>query len=221
MTTIRQIKELLRPVLEQHDDLELVGQWLHLKPARHLARAVLIDRTGTADQFRAHWALTDLCFPQESFSYSWGEPIYRHDLWLWSDPSMPASFHNQLEDDALPRLRAIRSLDEFSSFANSGKVFSNHQLYDYPLRKAVLDAARGEFRSALESCELLTTTRNVWQTDLWEMEYNAVTKQLYPLLKADDRAGIAKLLHEWEVFTAEHFGITHIWEPTPFPFEEA
>jgi hypothetical protein len=41
MTTVRQVKKLLTPLAARHDDLELVGRWLYLKPVRHLLRGLV------------------------------------------------------------------------------------------------------------------------------------------------------------------------------------
>ena len=44
-------------------------------------------------------------------------------------------------------------------------------------------------------------------------------RELCARLMADDRAGLARLLHEWEAQTVKNFKIEHLWEPTPFPLE--
>jgi hypothetical protein len=50
-------------------------------------------------------------------------------------------------------------------------------------------------------------------------EFDRVTGELCPLLGANDRAGMARLLHQWEAYTVEKLKIGHIYEPTPFPLE--
>lgn len=52
MTTAAQVKKLVRPLLERHADLALVGRWIYVKPVHHFARAVLIDRMLNPDKFR-------------------------------------------------------------------------------------------------------------------------------------------------------------------------
>ena len=44
-------------------------------------------------------------------------------------------------------------------------------------------------------------------------------KELCRRLAADDRAGLAALLHDWEAQTVRNLKIEHLWEPTPFPLE--
>ena len=43
--------------------------------------------------------------------------------------------------------------------------------------------------------------------------------QLCARLAEDDRAGLARLLHEWEAYTVKNFKIEHLWESIPFPLE--
>ena len=50
-------------------------------------------------------------------------------------------------------------------------------------------------------------------------EFDRVTGELCPMLAANDRAGMARLLHQWEAYTVEKLKIGHIYEPTPFPLE--
>jgi hypothetical protein len=44
-------------------------------------------------------------------------------------------------------------------------------------------------------------------------------RELCAKLAEDDRAGLARLLHEWEAYTVKNFKIEQLWEPTPFPLE--
>ena len=52
MTTARDAKRLVRPLLERHDDLSMVGAFLIVPPVRHFIRAVLIGRLGSREWFR-------------------------------------------------------------------------------------------------------------------------------------------------------------------------
>jgi hypothetical protein len=67
--------------------------------------------------------------------------------------------------------------------------------------------------------------RDEWFTDRPEWHEkdrvaNARTRHLCTLLDEENYGGIADLLHEWEAVTARNFKVEHVWEPTPFPFEE-
>lgn len=44
MTTAAQVKKVVRPLLDRHADLALVGRYIYVRPVHHFARAILIDR---------------------------------------------------------------------------------------------------------------------------------------------------------------------------------
>ena len=39
------------------------------------------------------------------------------------------------------------------------------------------------------------------------------------LLANDDRAGLIRMLHEWEAASVKYLKIEHLWKPSPFPIE--
>jgi hypothetical protein len=49
--------------------------------------------------------------------------------------------------------------------------------------------------------------------------YEQVTKTFYPMLKANDRAGLAQILREVELVGVKSRKLEKVWVPTPFPFE--
>jgi hypothetical protein len=71
VTTAAQIKKMVRPLLERHADLILVGRWIYLKRVHHFARAVLIDRTAYAEEFEPRWAVIHLFQAHTSFTLDW------------------------------------------------------------------------------------------------------------------------------------------------------
>ena len=50
-------------------------------------------------------------------------------------------------------------------------------------------------------------------------EQNRDLRKFCALLAADDRAGLAKALHEWEALTVKNLKIESLWETTPYPLE--
>ncbi len=221
MTTQRQVKTLLSPLLEAHTDVELVGRWLYLKPVRHLLRAILIERTGEADRFRPWWVVAPLCEPEETFPLNWATPItsQARRLWFWKDDDMSVDLAAAIELRALPNLRSIATLDDFVAFADCSQRFSLTAFRSYHLRSVGVDAARGDLERARRTCAELVGGRTKWSMPSMREEFDRVTGELCPLLAADDRAGMAKLLHQWEAYTVEKLKIGHIYEPTPFPLE--
>lgn len=89
MTTAAQVEKMVRPVLERHSDLALVGRYIFLKPIHHFARAILIGRTAYAEEFEPRWAVVHLFEVQSFFPLDWGELLAnertrRRGLWLMS-----------------------------------------------------------------------------------------------------------------------------------------
>lgn len=123
MTTVRQVKRVLSPLLERHNDLAIVGPWLMLKPVRHVLRGVVIDRRGEASRFMPRWAAMSLCEPRTTFPISWGGMIRGSSGWYWSNPTLQDDLIKAIEEQALPPLRAIRTLDDFFAFASSRETF--------------------------------------------------------------------------------------------------
>jgi hypothetical protein len=219
MTTARQIRRLLLPLVERHDDLVLKGQWLMLKPVRHVLRGVLIDRTGEARRFRSYWAVLHLCEPHDTFPFTWGNRIYGSGHWEWEASTLQEELFQAIEQQALPPLRAIQSLADFVEFASSKELFRGVAFGGFLLHKASVDAALGNLDSALAVCRELATGRTRWSMPLMREDFLRVTETLWPLLETGDRPALARLLHEWEAYTIGKLKLEDIWEKTPFPLE--
>jgi hypothetical protein len=221
MTTSAQIKRLVKPLLARHESLVQVGPWIYLKPIRHVARAIVIDRTGGAARFRPIWTVMHIIEPIESLSLIWsrrlGHPINK--LWLWDDPTIQDALIDVFERQVVPLLGPIETLDDFVAFADDKTRFTLDSLHAFLLRAAVVDAARGDLESAKAMCAKVATGKTQWSGPLSVQTHARVMGKLYPLLLSDDRAGIVKLLREWEAFSVKHLGLEAVWERTPFPLE--
>jgi hypothetical protein len=218
MTTLRQIKKLVQPLLAQHTDLVLFGQIIFVKPVRHVLRGILIDRTGEAIRFRPRWAVVPLCAPTQHFYLNWGAMLYKPGLWEWSDPSIAAALVDVVERDALPILRSVESLDDFVAFASKERFPLNY-FHGFHLKRVAVEAACGDLAAARATCAELTRGRTLWSQPWLRESFDQVTKPLCPLLAADDRPGLVRLLREWEAYSVRQLKLETIWEPTPFPIE--
>jgi len=146
-------------------------------------------------------------------------PARRNDL--WDDPSLQAALFAAIEEQALPQLRTINTLDDFVALASDRKRFSLTAFDGYLLRKVGVDIARGDLAAASATCAVLASGRTRWSMPLMRAEFDRITGTLRPLLAAKDQAGMARLLHEWEAYTVDKLKLRDIWEPTPFPLERA
>jgi hypothetical protein len=225
MTTAAQVKKMVRPLLERHSDLALVGHWIYVKPVHHFARAVLIDRTSRADRFSPRWAVIHLFEARRSFTLNWGDfldellPGLSGFWWPISAPGIADGLCEAIEKQALPWLRTMSTLDLYLAFV-SQNLFRHH-LYDKGDAEVIVHVARGYLGAARKICEQQIKR---WSTDKphYDDEDRAHFRRLrdlYPLVMNDDRAGLVRLLHAWEAETVKNFKIEHLWEPTPFPLE--
>ena len=220
MTTVRQVKKLLAPLAARHDDLELVGFTLYLKPVRHLLRGVTIDRTSDANWFRVRWPVRNLCEPSDTLPLTWSGYVYPSEgLWFWSNPSLQDDLFQAIEEQALPALRAIQTFDDFFTFASDRERFGAWPFDLFTLQRVGVDCARGDLESARAGCAALKSGLTRWSMASMRDDFDRVTGELCPLLAANDRAGMARLLHQWEAYTVEKLKIGHIYEPSPFPLE--
>ena len=221
MTTASQVKRALKPLLLRHPDLALVNRTIVVKPVRHVLRGILIDRTGNVDRFTPKWFAVHL-FEQLHFTpLSWGSEIHRRSpsLWRWSNPQDLPLLFEKIETEALPQLQTISTIDSFADFVSAHRF--RHQLFEWPHRKVILDVAQGNLDSARTICARSINCRDeeTYGRDEEDRAQLRRLKQLCSLLADDDRAGMAKLLHEWEAQTVRNLKIEHLWEPTPFPLE--
>ena len=221
MSTIAQIKQLVAPLLARHPDLVLNGRYVHLTPVHHLARGIVIDRTSDKRGFRPVWTVNFLFEPQDNLYMTYGFGLYPagNDGWDIDRPGVDAELLAQIEEKALPRLREIKTIDDFHHFATTAPFFGNTMLVK-PRNHVYVAAARGDFETAEMLCRQLDVPPP-WHDDnpRFAEGTRRIVKELGPPVAARDRAAVATLLREWEAYTAKKLKLEKYWQPTPFPFE--
>jgi len=220
MTTARQIRKLVEPLVARHPDLAFVENRLMLKPVHHVLRGVLFEPSGEARRFYPTWFVMHSFQPLRSFADTWTERIqhHGHNTWAWDDPLMEADFYAAIEEQTLPFLRGIETLDDFVVTTGPDRFLLN-SLDGFPLRRIVVDVARGDLDAARSICATLLTGRTMWSApDLREV-FSMIVDVLCPMLAVDDRPELVRQLREWEAYTVRNLRIESIWQPTPFPFE--
>jgi hypothetical protein len=224
MTTKRQIKRLVQPLLERNPELVLDGQWLYFRPVRHLLRTLLFDRTGQADLFEPRWAAMILFDPSDIIDIKYGRRLSPGgrlrgelgNLWYWDDPRMPEVLFDVIENEALPAMRSIETIDDFVEYTSFPDRFRNAELPAFPYLTVPIDVARGDLKSARATCD-------VWRDRLSRFSPEDPTvvnlNTLGPLLAANDVPALVNQLHAWEEYTVRQLKLEKIWERTPFPIE--
>jgi len=220
MTTAAQVKKLVQPLLDQNPDLAWVGRQIYLKPVHHFARTILIDRFLDPSGFRPLWAVAHLFDVHDTFPLNWSQRLWNptSSTWLIQDPDVGRLLNETIEVNALPRLREMKSLDDYLAYTPQ---VGGRNLLVLPTARIIVDVALGNLSEARRIWE---SQRELWSVDKpnYREEDKAMLRRLRhlcALLESDDRAGLARLLHSWEAETVKNFKIEHLWEPTPFPLE--
>lgn len=219
MTSKKQIAELLDTLVARHHDLVRYGPFVVLRPLRHIIRSVSIDRTRGSDLPDLFFSIGYTCDPcatvqgfwLEGFSTGQDQPRY------WSQPNFKDAFLRVVEERILPMLRSIESFDALLSF-DQNREFGYRETVNSPLHKVQLASAMGRFDDALETARWMALHPR--KSRYWsEGSYALIVDHLAPLLEARDEAGIAAMLHDWEMKTIQKIGVLPIFEQAPFPFE--
>jgi len=218
VVTAAQAKSFLKPLLAKNGDLALVGRLLVVRPVRHVLRAVLLDGRSSAERIVPAWLIYHLFGPYPIYFLSWGDEFWGR-LWNTTDPDISEALCGEIEKTALPKLRAIKTLDDF--LAAIPKTRGAHLLDIDPEAKSLMQLAMGELEAARQLCQAKICGRadpGPKEPDVTKAEA-AGAKKLCVLLEKNDIAGIAATLHAWEAANVKALKIDHLWEPTPFPLE--
>lgn len=221
MVTAVQVKSYLQPLLEQNDDLALVGRLLFVKPVCHVLRGVLVDRRSSAHCIVPTWFMFHLFGPYPSYFLSWGGELYsrRFKGWRTTHSEVAESLREEIELIALPTLRAIRTLEDFVVAVPATR--GGHLWSIDPEGKSLIDIAMGELEQARASCREKICNRpdpGPKEADVTKAEV-AGAKLLCGLLEKNDIEGLIRTLHAWEEANVKKLKLAPYWEATPFPVE--
>lgn len=226
MTTKRQIRTLLKPLLARHPELIAVdsrfnGVDVVLAPVRHIVRGFSIQSSGFADSPQQKWFLGYTCRARAPL-ITLGDGRFtaeRPEEARWSHPRRQDAFIEIVENDVLPLLTRINTIENYILFEPNLSAKWTGILTD-PMTRVHVYAALGCFDMVAEAA-LLLSTAGYRSTPFWsEQTYLEVMEQLLPLTEANDRTGVAALLHDWERQFVEAHGLRAVYEKTPFSFEK-
>ncbi|MBB3238141.1 hypothetical protein [Phyllobacterium endophyticum] len=213
MTTTAQVNEALMPLVARHSDLVLIGRFLIVKPVHHILRGVFVDRSSDKRSFEPHIVTYPLVPAQKDIMLGWN-PVWLFDqsvgMWDVTKPDTVTAMRNHIEGIALPRLRAMKTFDDYIAHERSKSTTFDGHFDDRVFTNIFVAAALGDFSKALQLRP---------QDTRIEPYFTKVAPDFFPALEASDREFIAKTLHQWEEATVKAHKMEHIWEPTPFPLE--
>lgn len=221
MTTVAQVRQVVQPLLQRNPDLALVGRAVVIKPIRHILRGIYIDRSLGRHSFTPRWAVVFLFEPGAHLSFNWGGQLYSKSLGPWdiTNPDAPTALCQEVEQIALPLLRPVETIDDFVAFTSKER-FRDTYLDFYEERKIFVDVARGDLDAARAICAYFATDRAKRRyASGMEEEYDRIANTLCPLITANNRFGLVRLLRDWEAHSVKRLKLDKLWEPTPFPLE--
>lgn len=130
---------------------------------------------------------------------------------------MPAAFFAVCENRILPQLRRVTTIEEMTRFRSPDTPEFNGAV-KWVIYKIHFSAAFGRFDQALRRFERIkhwTHSRWGWRRP----EFDQLADGLIPLIRANDRNRVIRLLHDWEEDAVRRTGLESIYESTPFPLE--
>lgn len=226
MAPINKRHWLVQNLLAQ-PDIAYVSPSIIVRPVRHFVRSIIahdIPHQGDIGRMAGTWQMTSLWTRTnhvllDGFIDSTISVAQRGEITILHipDPKEDDDFQDQLNTVTLPFLRSVESLDHFY-----GCVMGDPEntIFEEPDVRLRLELAMGNFDA---SRRLVEQNSKQWfgkPVNDWEEESVERTRHLCGLLGKEDYAGIAALFHGWEALAAERQKIGHLWEPSPFPFEE-
>jgi hypothetical protein len=80
--------------------------------------------------------------------------------------------------------------------------------------------ALGYLQAAVEILQQFSKQSEYWVKMTHTPEhFTELMDEVRPMVLAQDKAGIAAKLHEWEAYTVKQLKLEKYWQPTPFPIE--
>ncbi len=229
MTTSRELKRLLQPLLAKRPDLAFVGRTLFFQPFTHYLRGVVFKAS------RFHTASRAISFPHQlyngqdlpDFGFCNGYEYQMAQDWGSDLDHTSAILCEKMEKSALP---AVKGITDYVAHQRSREYLG------LPPDRTVSDSPRCTFLVALGECSVgdldsAEQRMSLTMTFLDKYPVASATEEyrfnpylfwrmayLTRLLQTD-RNRILPLLHDWEAHAVNGMKLTKYWTPTPFPCE--
>lgn len=220
MTTAKQIKQLVAPLLARHPELVMVHpSVVALVPINHVMRSITIDRSGSAGYCRPNWGVSALIEKYDSFPMGFGDRLIRpgpSKVWHWADANLSDSLIESVEGEALPALHAALGLREFLNLALPGP--QSRIVYSAGYVRCLL--ALGDLEEARSILMSDERASKYWTPRLDELGVRKALMSEGNELASKHRNRIAKFFHEIEAQTVAYLKLKPFWETTPFPIEQ-
>ena len=155
MTTTKQVKQAVQPLLQRHSDLALAGRLIFIKPVHHILRGVYIERAGDprafeptsttgmlAERDRLHWAgVTNI------MGMSTDPVIPMVPIGMSPELETVTYMLEMIEEIILPQIRSIQTFDDLFEFASIERSRIAHPKY-FPQTMLTFALCRGDLAEA-------------------------------------------------------------------------
>lgn len=166
--------------------------------------------------------MMNLFFKRDDVVFGAGKRLRRDKpgipgLWWLDDPEIAADLVTVAERDVLPRLRSIRTLQDYLDAVLPKDPrelkFAWGIRFLFAAAMDDLDAARGFLES--DRTNFHARQMNEFRPGLGDRLLKDGAG-----MSAQDRQTLADYLHDCEAYTVSKLKIGHLWEKIPFPIEE-
>jgi hypothetical protein len=225
MSTAAQMKKLVAPLLARNPDLVLAKRVLYLRPVSHILRYVRLQAVSNKERFEASWGIVNLLprlnaleqYPSMDYGYKI-RPPREMALWYLTNPLTQEIFSDTMERDVLPRMRAVKDIQDFVDFTKESE-FSWAKLKRWYLHDLTINVALGNLDAARATCEALASNELRWELHYFPVFSQRILSELWPALQSGDRPRMAEFLRSCEAHSVKALKLEKYWEPTPFPIE--
>jgi hypothetical protein len=221
MSTLSEIRALIKPFVELHPDFFIQGRRIAIRPLHQVLRCLYIDGSSGKGAFRPYWGVYPLCLPTLRVNMGYGFFFVNrsYGAWIVDKPNTRQVLLQEIEAQALPKIYPVNTNEDFMEFIAT--YHDRQRIYNSPENLFITYSALGNFDAA---CAIWINILSKWTERHYSFfgydEDNMRRRQsLGACLMNDDRAGIAALLHEFEAFTVTSNKLEKIWQPTPFDWE--
>ena len=244
MTTAVEIKRWTRRLVEGRSDLVLQKRRLAIRPIHHICRWIFFEGSSDRTDPRALWSFALPFVPKGLPVRLWsGYVRVGHSTDESFLERVFEQFTTKIDQDLKP-VSTIESFYEMTlEYRHHEPMTGLWQLSRQPEYHACVLAALGRLAEAqviAERCiepigrvretiakgqALLARHANSSEGKYLvsvasrRLDILVELERLANLAAAGDRAGVAILLHEWELQRIRLWEVEDLWEPTPFPIE--
>lgn len=220
MTTAKDVRELVKPLLAQDDRIILRKRDLFVLPIRHFFRQIALGESRHKDVMRLYVSLIPTFTPYDSFREASVDPMkkWKKQSYQPTDaPGYPEAFVALIRDEIIPYLKRRSSFEQIRS---SYRKWNPSTVRPFDEHWGLMAAAAGDFDEASRS---LSNMRLHHKADFLNAHLPGLGDRLIKYgndLPREDKRAIIDYLHQREREAVTCMKLEKYWQPTPFPAEE-